>query len=108
MYWRVGKVENEARIFIHPLKRAFMLQSKGAHFGKICRRATRGEITFHFLAVLRAAQNGLYTSILLPTPMTIAVGEMMSLSQTIGFQLLPCSSCGLAFVAYSSLFGNLH
>ena len=71
-----------------------MLQSKGAHFEKICRRATCGEIIFHRLVVLHVAQNGLYTSILLPTPMTIAVGEMMSLSQTIGFQLLPCSSCG--------------
>ena len=45
------------------------MQSKGADFEKIRRRATRGELTFHFLAALRAAQHGLYTSNLLPTPM---------------------------------------
>ena len=45
------------------------MQSKGAHFEIICRRATRGEITFHFLSSTRAAQHGLYTSTLLPTPM---------------------------------------
>ena len=51
-----------------------MLQSKGAHFEKNRRRATRGEIIFHFfLPALRAAQNGLYTSILLPTPMRLNI-----------------------------------
>ena len=44
--------ENEAII---PLKKSFILQSKGAHFT--------------LLAALQAAQHGLYTSNLLPTPM---------------------------------------
>ena len=40
-----------------PLKKGFILQSKGAHFEKIR------------LAAFRAAQHGLYTSNLLPTPL---------------------------------------
>ena len=61
---------NEARILYTVGKKDFILQSKGAHFEKFRRRATRGEITLRFLAALRAAQHGLYTSNLLPTPMT--------------------------------------
>ena len=60
---------NEARILYTVGKKDFILQSKGAHFEKFRRRATRGEITLRFLAALRAAQHGLYTSNLLPTPM---------------------------------------
>ena len=33
-----------------PLKKGFILQSKDAHFEKIRRLATRGEINFHFLS----------------------------------------------------------
>ena len=60
---------NEARILYTVGKKDFILQSKGAHFEKFRRRATRGEITLRFLAALRAAQHGLYTPNLLPTPM---------------------------------------
>ena len=64
---------NEARILYTVGKKDFILQSKGAHLEKFRRRATRGEITLRFLAALRAAQHGLYTSNLLPTPMLCVV-----------------------------------
>ena len=60
--------ENNARTLYTVEKRLF-LQSKSAHFEKFRRRAMRGKITFLFLAALRAAQHGLYTSNLFPTPM---------------------------------------
>ena len=51
-----------------PSKKVCILQSKGTHFKKICRRTMRGEIIFHFfLAVFCTAQHGLHTSNLLPT-----------------------------------------
>ena len=56
-------------------KKGFLLQRKGAHFEKIRRRATLGEIIF---AVTRAVQHGLYTSNLLPTPMLITLCEKCS------------------------------
>ena len=59
------------------LKKGFIFQSEGAHIEKICRR---GKITFHFLAVLRAAEHGLYTSNLLPTPMQLLCASTPSSS----------------------------
>ena len=62
--------ENEARILSTPLKRGFILPSKGGHLEKIRRRATRvdSELLSVSLVALRAAQHGLYTSNFLPTP----------------------------------------
>ena len=58
--------ENELEYYT-PLKKGFILQSKGARFKKNLppRYARRN----YFLAALCAAQHGLYTSNLLPTPM---------------------------------------
>ena len=41
--------ENEARI-LYTVEKDVILQSKSAHFEKIRRRPTCGEITFHFLS----------------------------------------------------------
>ena len=65
---RLGRSES-----LHPWKKGFILLSKGAHFEKIRRRATRGEIILHFTATFRAVQHGLYTSNLLP--MSICYGS---------------------------------
>ena len=46
LYLRVAKVWNEAI----PLKKGFILQSKGAYFQKIGRHAMRGVIIFHFFS----------------------------------------------------------
>ena len=54
--------ENEARI-LYTVEKGFILQSKGAHFA-----AALSAAKLHS-AALCAAQHGLYTSNLLPTPM---------------------------------------
>ena len=64
-YWTVGKVWK-----LIPLKKGFILQSKGARFEKTFSTIT--EIILHFFAALRAVQHILYTSNLLPTPMYIS------------------------------------
>ena len=71
-YLTVGKVGK-----LTPLKKGFILQSKGAHFEKIRRRATRDEIILHFTAALRAVQHSLYTSNLLPTPICYGSENMI-------------------------------
>ena len=75
-----------------PLKKGFILQSKGVHFEFRYRKQCR-EITFHFLAALRVAQHGLYTSNLLPMPMIemappIFVGTLSTVS-CLAYQFLP-------------------
>ena len=52
-----------------PLKKSFILQSKGAHFEKFAAALRAAKLVFISLAALRAVHHGLYTSNLLPTPM---------------------------------------
>ena len=55
--------------YYKPLKKASILPSKGAHFEKFAAALRAAKLLSIFLAALRAAQHGLYTSNLLPTPM---------------------------------------
>ena len=55
--------------YYKPLKKASILPSKGAHFEKFAAARNAAKSLSIFLAALRAAQHGLYTSNLLPTPM---------------------------------------